>query len=145
MTSLCCKPYCMQIKEGEFLQTEERLWMTSDVRPIASHSTCPGVRWRQHQRALKSKQAELQCQVRKLKAVLPGLVEQSRRRIVELKSKVEEVRDAFPDLVSCTDTSAQSTTSGVLEHRTYKCLCGSSCTALTPKRQPRQAARKCTG
>ncbi|CDJ61836.1 hypothetical protein, conserved [Eimeria maxima] len=86
------------IKEGEFLQTEERLWMTSDVRPIASHSTCPGVRWRQHQRALKSKQAELQCQVRKLKAVLPGLVEQSRRRIVELKSKVEEVRDAFPDL-----------------------------------------------
>lgn len=68
--------------------------MTSDVRPIASHSTCPGVRWRQHQRALKSKQAELQCQVRKLKAVLPGLVEQSRRRIVELKSKVEE----FPEL-----------------------------------------------
>lgn len=100
-TAACSEPATAtfsEIKEGEFLQTEERLWMTSDVRPIASHSTCPGVRWRQHQRALKSKQAELQCRVRKLKAVLPGLVEQSRRRIVELKSKVEEVRDAFPDL-----------------------------------------------
>ncbi|CDI75406.1 hypothetical protein, conserved [Eimeria praecox] len=94
-TATCTNP---EINEGELLQAEERLWSISTMGSDGSHCAGPGVRWRQHHRALKSKQAELQCHIRKLRTVLPGLAEEARRIIGELKSKGEEVRDAFPDL-----------------------------------------------
>ena len=98
----------MQIEDGQLLQAEERLWGIAAMRDSGGQSICPGVRWRQQQRAFKSKQTDLQCHIRKLRAVLLGLAEEGRRAIAKLKSKGDEVRDAFPDLVSCTCTPSQT-------------------------------------
>ena len=102
-----CLPCESKVTEEELQQAQDSLWSTLDV-PHVCWAAGDGSRisflWRQHQRAIRAKRAELQSHMRQLGAVLPRLVENGKRVIAGLRRNEIAVHDTFPELVRCLHT-----------------------------------------
>ncbi|CDJ37626.1 hypothetical protein, conserved [Eimeria tenella] len=92
-----------EVSEEDLQRAQEALWASAAAAAVRGHPSSTGgpplgLIWRQQQRSLQAKQAELQGLRRRLETLLPRLVEEAEALLGALRQREAAACRAFPDL-----------------------------------------------